>query len=176
VITLGSNEGKKRNIWFITSLLLIIIVIVNAGLTIYYYQGYTTLEKQNNELITTLNEASQKLSDVSYIVDILVKYKNGTKIWYNQTLIPIGWSFFNATIKITNGNVGYDMFFGSPFITEIHGDKASGVYAWLWFKWDKTSSAWKSGETGADGYMLKDKDILAWYLADTSTWPDIPTP
>ncbi|UCH02348.1 MAG: hypothetical protein JSV20_00700 [Candidatus Bathyarchaeota archaeon] len=176
MIILNSNEGKKRNIWFLTSLLLIIVVIVNAGVTIYYYQGYTNLEQQKNELTTTLNEVSQKLSDVSYAVDILIKYKNDTKTWYNQTLIPIGWSFFNATIKITNGNMDYDIFFGSPFITEIYGEKAGGVYAWLWFKWDETSLSWISGETGADGYMLKDEDIVAWYLADTSTWPDIPTP
>lgn len=151
------------------SLLLLVAIAIDSSLTVYYYQGYVNKEKQYTDL-------TAKLKEVSYNVNILIKYDNGTKTWYNQTIIPIGWSLFNATLKITNGKVTYLTSFGSPFITTINGVKGSGSYMWMWYSWNTASSSWKLGETGANAYVLNDRDVVAWYLVDTSNYPNVPVP
>lgn len=120
------NEKKERNVWFVVSLCLLIVTVINSSLILYYYEGYVNMTKQYTDI-------TAKLRDVSYTVNILIKYQNGTKVWYNQTLVPIGWSLFNATLKVTNGKVEYSTAFGSPFVTAINGMKSSGLYAWMWY-------------------------------------------
>ena len=160
---------NTRNSWFIISMCLLIVTIVSAGVTIYYYQGYNTVTKQYNDVIL-------KLKEVSYTTNILLKYSNGTKVWFNQTLVPVGWSLFNATLKVLDKRVEYSIFYGSPFITAMNGVKATGSYAWMWYVWNATSSSWTLGETAANAYILRDKDTVAWYLVDTSAYPNIPKP
>lgn len=87
-------SSKGRGVWFLISICLLIVIVINTSLTVYYYQGYMNKEKQYNEIIA-------KLEEVSYTVNILIEY-NETKVWYNQTIIPIGWSLFNATLKVTD--------------------------------------------------------------------------
>jgi len=169
VIKLVSKGRRKRNVWFLVSLCLLVAVVINASITVYYYQGYVNMEKRYKDITI-------KLADVSYNVNMLVKYDNGTKVWYNQSLVPIGWSLFNATLKVTGGRAEYAIFFGSPFITKINGVKGSGPYAWMWYLWNATSATWKLGEAGADAYILRDGDVVAWYLVDTSKYPNLPEP
>lgn len=188
---------KGRNIWFFVSICLIVITAINASLTIYYYGRTVNDEKQYNDitgkyndlvtkyndiivkyndLAVKYNESTMKLKDVAYNVDILIKYENGTKVWYNQTTIPIGWSLFNATLKITNGNVIYSTAFGSPYITTINGVKSIGSFAWIWYTWNSSSAKWTVGATGSNEYILRDKDVAAWYLANISDFNNLPQP
>jgi len=157
-----------RNIWFITSICLLIGIVITSSYTVYYYQAYVTMEKQ-------YKDTAAKLKDVSLTVNILVKYSNGTKTWYNQTLIPVGWSLFNATKKATHDNIEY-LYPENPFITAINGVKQIGALYWMWYTWNATSSSWKIVWSGANDYILRDKDTIAWYLVDTSTYPNIPSP
>jgi hypothetical protein len=86
--------------------------------------------------------------------------------WYNETRIPIGWSFYNATNKITNGNVeGIWSEFG-VFVTAINGVEGSGPQYWIWFTWDEATKQWTSGATGTDVHILRQNEIVAWYLTD----------
>ena len=164
-----SKERREKNVWFLISLCLLVIAVLNASVTVYYYQGYVNMEKQYKDITT-------KLKDVSYTVNILIKYDNGTKTWHNQTLVPIGWSLFNVTLKVTVGKVEYSTAYGSPFITAINGVKGSYPYTWMWYLWNATSTTWKLGETGADAYMLRESDVVAWYLVDVSNYPNLPEP
>ena len=160
---------KGRNIWFFVSICLLVVTAINASLTIYYYGKYANAEKLYNDIAV-------KLKDVSYNVNILIKYENGTKVWYNQTTIPIGWSLFNVTLKITNGNVIYSTAYGSPYITAINGMKSSGSYAWIWYTWNSSSAKWTVGVTGSNDYVLRDKDVAAWYLTNISDFSNLPQP
>ncbi|MFQ6075172.1 MAG: DUF4430 domain-containing protein [Candidatus Bathyarchaeia archaeon] len=161
---MASKEGQGKRVWFIISLLLLSTLVVSSGVALYYYQGYVNMERKYRDVVTSLE-------DVSYNVDILVKYDNGTGHWYNNTLIPIGWSLFNATLKITGGDVNYSIFFGSPFITAINGVMSHGSHFWLWYLWNSTSGVWRLAETGAGDYILRDGDVVAWYLVNASIYP-----
>lgn len=143
----------------------LLVSIITTATTIYYYQGYVAMEKQYNEELA-------KLGVVSHTVNILLD-NNGTKTWYNQTLIPIGWSLYNATFKVTNGNVNYSSVYGPSFITAINGIQYTGSYYWIWWIWNNASNSWTLGPVGADAYKLRNNDIVAWYFESTI---DLPSP
>ena len=156
--------SKAQNRWFAISLFLIATTILASSVAIFYYTQYGYA---NNMYQETLSE----LRSSTYTINMAIKFCNGTQIWHNNTIIPIGWSLFNSTQKVTDGNLNYTIFYGSPFITSILGVKAEGTHAWLWWAWNSTTGSWQLGEVGSAQYVLKDKSIVIWYLEDTLTWP-----
>ena len=141
----------------------LLVSIIAIATTIYYHQEYVTMDRQYDEELA-------KLGVVSYTVNILLD-NNGTETWYNQTLIPIGWSLFNATVKVTNGNVNYTSSSTGLFITAITGVSNTGSYYWMWWIWNSASHSWTLGAVGADAYTLNNNDTVAWYFENTVNLP-----
>ena len=153
--------------WFAVSLFLIGTTIIASSFSVYYYVMY-------NGAIEQYQQALSSLRSSTYKVDIMIKFANGTQIWRNSTIIPIGWSLFNATMRATNGDMNYTFYSfapTTPYVITIFGVRAQGVHSWFWWAWNATERDWQLGEVGANAYILKDGDVVAWYLADTSTWP-----
>jgi hypothetical protein len=147
------------------SLVLASALVLTSALTLHYYSQYVTAEKRYTDTLSSLNE-------VSYKVNILINYGNGTKRWYNMTTIPIGWSLFNATLRATGGRVEGTWYSFGVFVTSINGVKGTSSKSWLWFSWDKAKSRWNQGATGSESYILKQGDIVGWLL--TSEWTATP--
>ena len=160
VIKLKGTQG----LWFAVSLFLIGTTIIASSFSVYYYLLYSDAKEQYEQTLSSLRSST-------YEVNIMVEFANGTRIWHNNTVIPIGWSLFNATLKITNGNLKYILFYGAPAMTSILGTDAQGSRSWIWWSWNFTEGDWQLGEVGASAFILKDGSTFAWYLADTSTWP-----
>ena len=154
-----------RNTWFTISLVLISGLVLTSGLSFYYYAQYSATEKKYTDTLSSLNE-------ISYKINILIKYSNGTKSWYNQTIIPIGWSLLNATQKATGDRVKGNLYPFGFFVTSINGVEGTGSYSWLWFMWDNSKKEWTSGTSGADSYIMKQADTVAWLL--TNDWSATP--
>lgn len=162
--------SKTSNPWFSATLILIIATIIGLGTTLHYYQNFVNADNQYKDSLKTINKLNQILLDIS--PKIMVKYSNGTEVWYgNLTILPIGWSLFNATHNITNGRIEYQQFAFGTFITSINGVEQSQNNFWLWYIWDANSTSWTFGPTGAEAYRLKSEDIVAWYLSDGSSPP-----
>ena len=147
--------GEHRNIWFTLSLILSSALILTTTLTVYFYTSYREAEKRYANTLSTL-------SAVTYPVKILIKYDNGTKIWYNQTLIPIGWSLLQATNKTTEGKVVGEKFSFGMFVTSINGVPGKGPVYWIAYSWN--GSKWDLLNIGSDQFILKQGEIVAWYL------------
>jgi hypothetical protein len=141
------------------------------SLAFYYFQSFAQADALQKDAFNTINELTDKLKDVATTPRVLVKYRNGTEDWYNQTHIPIGWSLFNATLKITDGDVDYQQYPFGVFITAINGVAQEATTFWLWYQWNATSNGWEFGPVGADAYRVRSGDVLAWYLTDGSTTP-----
>jgi hypothetical protein len=180
------------NPWLIATLILLVTTTTGIGVSFYFYQSYTSTDNLYRDTLETVNElneayqnlssalqdisdnlttTTQKLQDVSYNPKLLIKYENGTEVWYNHTRIPIGWTLFNATLKITDGNMEYQQFAFGVFITSIHGVTQNHPNFWLWYLWNSTAHSWTFGPIGADAYRLKSGDAVAWYLTDGSATP-----
>jgi len=168
-VGIKNAPGRRGRTWFLLSLCLIALLILSTSLNLYYYSAYTSSEQRYARLFS-------EMRDITHTVNLLIEFSNGTRIWYNDTLVPIGWTLFNLTLKTTGGRIEYQAAYGSVFITSINGIKGSGAFFWLWYSWDSTSKDWVSGMSGSDQYVLREGDILAWYLVDTSNYPNIPKP
>jgi len=162
------SSKKSSNPWFISTLALIAMLVMSVSVAFYYYSAYNNLEQNYNRLLSDLREVTNS-------VNLLVEFNNGTKVWYNGTLVPIGWSLFNLTLRAI-GEVEYQTIYGSVLITEIMGKRSSGSFFWLWYSWNSSSKDWDLGMVGADQYVLHEGDTLAWYLVDTSDFPNVPKP
>ena len=164
-----SKLKGTQGLWFAVSLFLICTTIIASSFSVYYYLLYNDAKEQYERTLSSLRSST-------YEVDIMVNFGNGTRVWHNNTIIPIGWSLFNATVRITNGNLKYTLFLGAPFITSILGNDAHGSWSWMWWSWNSTEGDWQSGAVGANAFILKNGDIVAWYLEDTSQWPSLAKP
>ena len=95
---------ETQGLWFAVSLFLIGTTIIASSFSVYYYLLYSDAKEQYEQTLSSLRSST-------YEVNIMVEFANGTRIWHNNTVIPIGWSLFNATLKITNGNLKYIYYF-----------------------------------------------------------------
>lgn len=153
------------------SVILLILVVLLGALSVYFYLESAEMRSRCNYLLT-------ELKSVSLEVDLLIDYGNGSMVWHNKTVLPIGASLLNATLKVSRSveYIGSDM---GVFVNGIDGVGTKIVkkgYYWLWWRFDKEKGEWVLGETGADQYIVKRGEVLAWLYEDTSSYPNVRKP
>jgi len=146
------------------SFILAILLVLSALFNLYQWQKFNNLENEYTDLLQSINK-------ISYKVSLLISFGNGTRIWFNNTRIPIGWSLFNLTYYLTEGNMQFTATQWGPFITSILSVSQYDNRYWLWYYWDPSAHEWLPGEVGAADYYLKDSDIIAWCLCE---WGETP--
>ncbi len=155
----------------ILSATLLILLLLTSCLTVYFYLDSMDARRRYNTLISELEE-------VSVEVNLLIDYGNGSRVWNNRNLLPIGSTLLNATLKVAC-SVDY---VGGEYGVFVNGIDGVGTtitkkgYYWLWWRYDRYSREWVLGETGADSYIISRGDILAWLYEDTSNYPNIRKP
>ncbi len=154
------------------TLSLVLLLIVVGAIASYTFYQYTILEARYTSLL-------KEVEGLTYRVNILIDYGDGRRVWYNNTLVPIGWSFYNATLKIARVKATYYPQYDSYFVDAINGvgeNKPPEKASWYWIAWwwDKETRTVKLFEVGSDKYLLKKDDVVAWVFEDTSTWPPKP--
>lgn len=160
--------------WRTISIGLVAVVVITASIAVFSYQLFLG---QRELYLRTL----QSLEAVSYEVDVLLNYGEGRREWFNNTRVPIGWNFYNLTFFLTKGNIDAKYFpeFSAHLVNAIKGvglNKPPAQKDWYWiaWQWDTDKKSWKPLETGADLLVVQNKQVLAWYFEDTSTWPPKP--
>jgi len=139
--------------WFSVGLLCALILL--SYLAVYYYSESARYQQLYNE---TLNELRKY--DKFMFVNMIIDYGNGTKVWYNNTLVIRGADLLNATrtvaeVDYTRGQYG-------AFVTRINGMGQDPKTYWLWYTWNSTTSIWDFGPVASDMYTLHEGDIVAW--------------
>lgn len=155
---------KKRTLAFIIIPLLVWSISVTSLLGYYYlrFQEYTRL--------------SHEYEAVTMKENIYIDYGNGTKVWHNSTLVPLGFTLLNATRLVANINSTYWPNLGAESVDSIDGvtNNADEAKSWFWWQWDTKTSQWVFGEVGANLNILYNKDIVAWAYQSYTTWPPQP--
>lgn len=97
-------------------------------------------------------------------VNICIDYYgwNGTIIWHNNTIVPLGCNLFEATKKVVTVNATYWPAFNSHFVDAINGVWRNQTYFWMWYRWDNATKTWIYGNVGPDLYILSDGEIIKW--------------
>lgn len=155
----------------VLSAALLALLILSSGAAVYFYLDSVEADRRYNLLLS-------ELEGIALEINLLIDYGNGSFVWHNKTLLPIGATLLNATLKVSRSveYVGSEM---GVFVTGIDGVGTKFVrkgYYWLWWRFDKAQGEWVLGETAADRYILQRGDILAWVYEDTSTYPNIRKP
>ena len=131
-------------------------------------------------LVPILGHATATSSGPSAIsVNVLLNYGNGTLVWYNQTLVPSTWNFFNVTELITKGNLGavYFASFGSHFVYSINGVgcPASNIFCdQAWGFWTLNGICWDLPFVGVDMIPVSQSATVAWYLTPAAGFGGTP--
>jgi len=105
------------------------------------------------------------------LVNILVSYGNGTKIWYNNTALPVGSTAFTAILAISN--VKYTDYGGELgiLVTSINSVANNSTHGWLYWYWDAEKSEWTLPEYSCAKYILHRGDTIAFTYVNYLTWP-----
>lgn len=161
------------NIWAPLALVLIVTTVIGAGSALYFYQSSAAYEALYRGLV-------EKLEGTVYQVDYLVN-DGQSRVWHNDTLIPVGWTLLNLTVKMADGDIDYTLGEFGAYVSAIEGvglikDEEHESYFWLWWRFDPARGRWVMGESSSDSYHLRDGDMVAWSYSDTGKYPDIPPP
>jgi len=148
----------KTSGWIWVSGALLCALIVSSYFGLYYSAEYTKYQQLYQD---TLKE----LAKHTIFVNMLIDYGNGTRLWYNNTRIPVGATLFNATKMIAE--IEYEKYEWGIFITAINTVRGDQSHFWLWHIWDSAKKQWEPGPVGADAFILRDGDTVSWAY---STW------
>ena len=166
------NKPKQTNLWRLSTLILLTSTIFLAGLSFQFYGRSLESETRYSTLLT-------KMNGIFYKIDFLINFGNGTKIWYNETLVPIGLDLLNLTLRITERDVEFTGGEYGSFVNSIKGvgaNSSAKSLGWLWWHYGTYREGWTLGQVGANQYILSDRDIVAWYYQDTSKYPNLEPP
>lgn len=136
------------------SVLLLCTTIVAGAFGLYKNQQLINLSQEYQK---TLDDMQGTLDDYTVTVNIKLDYGDGTVEWYNDTLLSLGESLLNATLRVVD--VKYQESDYGAFILTINEVGEDLNSWWLWSYYD---DGWQSGMVGADQWTLHDGDIVSW--------------
>ena len=134
-------------------------------------QNYTNLLNEYLEMVARYESEKQNLTELlekygSCImrVNICIDYKewNGTVVWYNETIVPLGYNLLQATKTVAVVNSTYWPAYQASFVDAINDVKNHDAYSWMWHRWDYEKKVWEYGPVGADRYQLTNNETVMW--------------
>ena len=146
-------------------------------------ENYTALVEDYNKLVQKYNELLdnytrlfgehqaekenymqllEEYENVTMRVNICIDYGNGTVVWYNDTLIPLGYDLLRATQIIAVVNYTYWEAYQACFVDAINGVWNTDTWYWMWLKWNVEDHEWEYGQVGADKYTLSKGETVMW--------------
>jgi len=148
---------------------------VTAG---YYFTQYNTYQNEYRNLATEFNALSGAIGNLSEVmestslrVSILVSYGNGTKVWHNNTALPVGSTAFTAILAVAD--IRYKDYGGDLgiLVTSVDGLANNSTKGWFCWYRDAEKSEWVLLDYSCAKYILHRGDLIAFTYASYMTWP-----
>jgi hypothetical protein len=145
--------------------LLVAALVISISYTGYYFLQYQQTNQSFENVLRTVK-------GITYSTSVLFDFGNGSKVWFNNTRVPIGWNLYNATIYLTHGrlNATYYSQYGEHFVTGIEGIQNNQAKSWLIWTYNSTSS-WQQAQVGADQLGIYNSSVYAWTFCGTGPAP-----
>lgn len=168
----------ERRAFTYIALALLVWAISGTATAGYYFTQYIIYQKEYKNLaneFNTLSGTMEKLSDVmesiSLRANILVSYGNGTRVWHNNTALPIGSTAFTAILGVAD--VRYKDYGGDLgiLVTSVDGLINNSTHGWLYWYRDTEKSEWILSEYSCTKYILHRGDTVAFTYESYMTWP-----
>lgn len=146
--------------------ILVAALLVSATFAGYFLLQYEQAQNNSNHYLTELKQAS---GATPLTTDILLNLGNGTRTWYNGTVVQPGWNLYLATVDVTRGNMNatWDAQYGEHIINGIDGIQNTQNASWWIWSYNSTSS-WQLAQTGADEIPAFSGSVYAWSFCGTT--------
>ena len=146
--------GEGTSLARILLVLVLAWAIVATTLTVYYYNECSTYKR-----------LYKSLTGKVVVVNIGIDYGNGTRTWYNGTMLPAGSTVLTALTAVSRVEYTYGPY--GAYITSINGLKERIVskkegFSWMWYIYNATTGKLEYGPVAADRYTLSNGDIVLW--------------
>jgi hypothetical protein len=171
---------EKEPITYIILALLVWAVLGTVSTGYYFtqyeiYRGeFKTFTDEFAKLSDTIENLSTVMKSTSLRAQIFINYGNGTKNWYNRTILPIAATAFTGILAITDLKyVDYGGELGI-LITSINGITGNSTHGWLYWHWDSEKTEWILPEYSCTRYILHREDIIAFTYQSYRIWPPPP--
>ncbi len=134
--------------------LLLVWAIIGTTLAVYYYNEYSTYRRLYSSL-----------SGKVIMVNIGIDYGNGTKQWFNGTVLPARSTVLSALTSVSRVEYTYGQF--GAYVVSINGHREKILskkegYSWMWYLYNATSGKLEYGPVAADKYILSNGQIILW--------------
>ncbi len=170
---LASNYNSSLALYNETFALLVrTIAVVNTSLPIYQ-QASSQLSQLWSRYLS-LKPASSSV----YTAYILIDFGNGTRLWYNDTMVQPGWDMYVETVVLSHGDLQAQWYpeFQEHLVSSIDGVPNSPTMSWFLWTYNATAS-WQASQVGADLLPVYNGSVLAWtYCGETPSYTPTCTP
>lgn len=122
-----------------------------TGILAFQYNGQLQAVQHEYELLLV------ELEENTVVISIRMDYGDETIMWFNDTRVPLGTNFLNATGIISELELQSSEW--GVFVVSIDGVGGDTNSFWLWDYYD---DSWQMGPVGADQWIVHDGDILSW--------------
>jgi hypothetical protein len=170
---------EKRHFTYLT-LGILVWAILGTTVAAYYSVRYNTYRSEYNNLVndlanqlgTNMKNISAVLEGTSLKVNILLGYGNGTKIWHNSTVLPLGATAFTAIFSITD-EMNYTDYGGELgiLVTSINHVASNFTNGWFYWSWNPENSEWVLPSFSCEKYLLHRGETIAFTYASYMEWP-----
>jgi len=150
--------AMRTNLWAIVSVVFLVWAVAATSMAASYFQ--TT---QNQQKI--IDSMQDLIDEVTIKASIAIDYGNGTTVWHNDTVFPVGTNLFNATKKIAN--LTFDTTF-DIYVTGINGvmQNATSGQFWVYEIWN--NGTWEiDWSTTVTTFVVGNHQLIRWSL---HTW------
>jgi hypothetical protein len=159
---------------------LLVWAILGSTVAAYNFVQYNTYRGEYSNLISQLATYMENISSVlegtSFKINILLSYGNGTKIWHNNTVLPLGGTAFTAMFSVTD-EMNYTDYGGELgiLVTSINRVANNFTHGWFYWYWNPENSEWVLPSYSCEKYILHRGETIALTYASYMEWPP-PTP
>jgi hypothetical protein len=166
---------ERKRFTYVTLGVLVWAILVTT-VAAYYFVQYNTYRSEYNTLIdqlaTNVGDISTTLGGISLKANILLNYGNGTTIWHNNTVLPLGTTAFTAVFSVVD-EVNYTDYGGELgiLVTSINGVTNNSTHGWFYWYWNSESAEWMLPSYSSAKYILHRGETIAFTYADYMEWP-----
>ena len=166
---------ERKRFTYIT-LGVLVWAILGTTVAAYYFVQYNTYRVEYNTLIdqlaTSVGGISATLEGISLRVSILLSYGNETRVWHNNTALPLGATAFTSAFSVADA-VNYTDYGGELgiLVTSINGVTNNSTHGWFYWYWNSENAEWILPSYSSDKYILHRGEIVAFTYTSSMEWP-----
>ena len=160
----------------------VLVLLILAGVVLgsawaasgYYGPGLLSLLSGNTAPTGLPRTENTTAGTQTVSVSVLISFENKTGRWFNDTIVPVTYSFYNVTYAITGGDMvaRWDRVLSSSYVFKIFGqgceppNPADCRGYWSLWLWNDNDQCWAYSHLGIDLVKVSDVRMITWHFTN----------